>query len=149
MSRLVKAKSRGLHAKAAGTGADQAREYLERVSKYVPAEIIAAYTAINGGVITLPESFKYWFLLGNLIICKIFTPIYFALLAKPEEPKRTQQVVSLIAFFIWAYSISNDDTIFGKGYWNVYYAGIATAIIIIFSLISGAIVPKTSTPPNS
>ena len=145
MSRFVQAFPVGLKAKAAAAsrGSTPGREYLERVAKYIPAEIIATYTAVNGTLASLPVALKYWFLLGNLVICWAFTPIYLKLLAMPKDKPslRTQQIMSTIAFPIWAYSVSGDKGFFG-GELHIYFEGAASAFILLFSLISGAVIPR-------
>ena len=145
MSRLVKAQALGLRARAAAANDNTTpgKEYLERVAKYVPAEIIATYIAVTGTLASVPEKVKFWALLGNLLICWGFTPIYIKLVSTPadKDSLRTQQIVSSIAFPIWAYSISGEKGIFGEGL-HIYIGGIASALILLFSMISGAIVPK-------
>jgi Na+-transporting NADH:ubiquinone oxidoreductase subunit NqrB len=149
MSRIVKAKAtpaKGLQATAASdSGANPTKEALERIAKYIPAEIIAAFTAINGGLLSLPANIQYWALLVNLIICAVFTPIYFKLMATPTDPKnavRVQQLMSFIAFLIWAYSVTGENGIFGKPGFNMYYAGLASGFITLFTLVSGAVIPR-------
>ena len=143
MSRFVTAVPRGLRTKAAAAGEAPAREYLERVAKYVPAEIIAGYTAIINGVADTKEPVKSWTVTACLFICAILTPVYFKLLARPEDKAslRTQQVVSFFAFLVWAYSITGAEPLFG-GTNSWFVPGIATALLTLFTLISGLIVPK-------
>ena len=145
MSRLVKAKPKNnLQATVANVdGQTPSKQYLERVAKYVPAEIIAAYTAINGALSGTPTEIKYWVLIVSFGVCAIFTPIYFGIVSERNNPSKvTQQIVSFFAFLIWAYSTTNENSIFSKEYWNWYYSGIATGLLVLFSLISGFIVPK-------
>lgn len=145
MSRIVTAIPKGMRTRAASAQQPTpTQEYLERVAKYVPAEIVIAYTSVNGVLTTVPEHIKPWALWGNLLICWIFTPIYLKLAATPADKDAlpTQQIVSSIAFIVWAYSVGQ-EAVFGEG----YIAGIAAAVLILFSLISGRIVPKPKTVP--
>lgn len=146
MSRLVKVQPKGLTARsaAAGDGSTPAKDYLERMAKYVPAEIIIAYTSINGVLLTLPENIKFWVLVLFTAALWVLTPFYFKWISKPdEEPSmKKHQWVSFIAFIIWAYSISGDKGVFGEAGLKIFYQEVATSVMIIFSLISGAIIPK-------
>ena len=107
MSRLVKAIPAGSNRKglvaqmASARGSTPAKEYWERVAKYIPSEIIAAFIAINCSLANSEPNLKYWLSLANLIMCAIFTPIYLGLAANKNEPKKTQQIVSFFAFLIF------------------------------------------------
>lgn len=146
MSRIVTAIPKGLKAKAAAAndGTTATKQYFERVGQYVPAEIIMAFTALNGALATLPDKIKFWAFLVSFLICWIFTPIYFKLIAttKDRPSLRKQQVVSFFAFLFWAYATSGERGVFGKDGFDIYYAGIGSALIILFSIISGAIIPR-------
>jgi len=148
MSRLVQAKPKKeyVDGNLVRKPADQEpiKGYLERVAKYVPAEIIATFTAINGVLVGLPDPVLKKSLLINVILFAILTPVYFGIIAKKTEPKRTQQVVSFFAFIIWAYSITGDNGVFGHsphGY-DFYYPQLASGLILLFSFISGFIAPR-------
>jgi hypothetical protein len=144
MARLVQALPKGLNAKAAAATGNSSvvKDYLERVAKYVPSEIVAGYTGINAAIANSPEHIKHPVLIANLILCAVFSPVYIALLTDKGEPKLVNQIVSSIAFLIWAYSVSGIDGIFGKSYWNIYDGGLAASFLIFFTIISGAIIPR-------
>ncbi|TDX01871.1 hypothetical protein [Dinghuibacter silviterrae] len=150
MSRFVHALPAGQTraAAAAANGSTTVQDYLERIAKYVPAEIIATYVAVTSGFANTDEPLKYWCLLVSFLICWIFTPIYLQLMSSPadKDALRTQQIVSAIAFPIWAYSISGDSGLFGDPKLPIYHAEISTALILLFSLISGAIIPRKAAP---
>jgi len=148
MSRLVKAIPAGSNRKglvaqmASARGSTPAKEYWERVAKYIPSEIIAAFIAINCSLANSEPNLKYWLSLANLIMCAIFTPIYLGLAANKNEPKKTQQIVSFFAFIIWSYAISGEGGIYGNSGWHIFHSEIASFLIIAFSLFSGWIIPK-------
>jgi hypothetical protein len=147
MSRFVQAKPRELSAKLASENRPNSavKDYTERIAKYVPAEILAAFTAINGLFANSEDNLEFWALLIITAGLWIITPFYFKWIKKPEdEPSlKKQQWVSFFAFIIWAYTISAGNGIFGNDGFNIYHSEVGAAIMIIFSLISGAIIPRT------
>lgn len=145
MSRLVRAVSGKDRPKfAAADGTTAAKTYFENLAKYVPAEIIAAFTAINSSLASLQGNSWYYSLLAVFIFFALFTLFYFWWVATPAEKDalRTQQVVSFIAFLIWAYATTGKNGIFGKEGLNIYVDQISTAAMVLFSLVSGFIQPK-------
>jgi hypothetical protein len=138
VSRLVSIRPRTL---AASATKDTNKDRLERLAKYIPGEIIATYLFLNGISATAQstDERRVWYALA-FAICLIFTPIYFRLIARPGDAVRTQQVVSTVAFAIWAYSL-------GSGMFSEFglYRPIAASFLIaIFSLSSALIIPKAS-----
>src|ERR1700709_1671799 len=107
MGRLVKVQSTNNPAagfKALdGQGGEQ-ETYMEQVLKYIPAEIIGGYVAINGFLASVPANMLYTALWINLGFCAVMTIVYFYRLAKPGDAKFTQMIISFISFFIWAYT---------------------------------------------
>lgn len=136
MSRIVNPKPVGL---GANEVEDTYKNKLERVAKYVPAEILATYLFLNGISATAAAGHERLLWYGfSFVVCLIFTPFYFRLVAQPGDAVRNQQIVSIVAFVIWAYSL-------GAGFFKEadLYRPIAAAFsVAIFSLISALIVPK-------
>ncbi|MCJ8208122.1 hypothetical protein MUY27_00285 [Mucilaginibacter sp. RS28] len=145
MSRFVKPVPFGLPARAAAaaSGSSPAKEYFERIGKYVPGEIIASYTALNALLVAFPEQIKYGAFIFCFILCWVLTPVYFKLISTPaDRPSlKMQQIISLIAFPIWAYAIDGGKGIFGKEVFDIYYQAVGGALLIVFTLISGAFYP--------
>jgi len=146
MSRLVKAIPLGMTASAAAAanGSTSIKEYFERLGKYVPAEIIAAFMAMNGVLMTLNGNTRFIARICSFSICWIFTPIYFKLVSTTTDQAslRAQQIVSFFAFLVWAYATTGNEGVFGENGLKIYREPIGTAMIIVFSLISGSISPK-------
>jgi len=119
------------------------KEYLDRVAKYIPAEVIAAYIITNG-IATKARDQKMWFIL-IFFVCLICTPIYITRFTRTRMEAWVNGITATIAFVIWAYAI-------GVGFFNYigwYDAPAASIILILFSLISGAILPvKKQKPPK-
>ena len=106
-----------------------AKEYLEKVAKLIPAEIIATYLSIIGFVpliknASLHEGF-YW---GAFIFCAVLTPVYFYWQAEKDKPNLIHIILSSISFILWAYATIGDKII------PFYFdSAIASIAIIVFS----------------
>jgi hypothetical protein len=111
--------------------------YLEKVAKLVPSEVLAAYMTMIGLVSSIrkiPEIHHFWIYIGIVVICLPITIWYLLFQAEKGRPKTTHIIVSTFAFIIWAYAIS------GHVVWpQMYDTGIASIILVLFSLISGKI----------
>lgn len=120
-------------------GPSSADAYAQRVAKYIPGEIIAAYLSVNGILMSVkPEDEARlpvaW---GFFILCVVLTPIYFWVLSKANQPKRLHLFMSTIAFVIWAYAMGGVFDI--AGYHKPW---IGSVLLIAFTLISGLIAPR-------
>jgi hypothetical protein len=117
-----------------------ANEYFERVAKYIPGEVLAGYLAVNGIIQSVDASKERalpaaaW---GVFILCLFLTPIYFNQMAKPGQPKRLNMLVATIAFAVWAYALGGVFNLVG-----VYKPWLASILLVVFTLVSGAVVPK-------
>ena len=111
------------------------KDYLEKVSKIIPSEVIAGYLALIGFVPliknqNLHEGFYYGiFFLGILL-----SPIYLNSQADKGKPKIIHLFLSSLSFIFWAYSTTGD-----KIFPNFFDSAIASILLISFSLISGKI----------
>lgn len=113
-----------------------AKEYLEKVAKLIPAEIIAAYLAIIGFVPLIKKaSFHEGFYWGAFIFCALLTPVYFYWQAEKDNPNLTHIILSSISFIFWAYSTTGDKIV--PAYFD---SAIASIAIIVFS-VSTAFIP--------
>jgi hypothetical protein len=78
-----------------------------------------------------------------LIMCLILTPLYIrqvAIKSGPGTPWATHAVVATLAFFVWAYAIQGSAfTLSPIG--NLYYGGLAAALVAFFTLVSGLFSP--------
>lgn len=144
MGRLVDPKPASGRLFASDAPQDAVKEYLERVARYVPAEIIAAYLTglpvISGS--TDPDTTLRTTLYAVLFVgCLLLTPFYFRFMARPGQPKRLQMLVSAIAFCVWAYSLQGLFEDIG-----IYQEAVAALALIFFSLISGLVAPTEESP---
>ena len=110
--------------------------YLDRVSKYVPVEIVGAYLAINR--LFSPGDSLVWMTLFFGLCC-LLTPVYVWRLAKPQNrPWMFHALISSFAFPIWAFAIGGP--MFAK--WLEAHPSAAphflpSALLIVFSLCVG------------
>jgi hypothetical protein len=136
MSRIVNPKPLAV---AANEVPDTYKDKLERVAKYIPGEVLATYLFLNGISATASEGHQrlIWYAL-SFVVCLVCTPLYFHFVGSAGDAIRNQQIVSSIAFILWAYSL-------GAGFFKeagLYYPIAAAFAIAIFSLVSGFVVPK-------
>jgi hypothetical protein len=122
-------------------GPGQNETYPERVAKYVPGEVVAAYLAAiqvigasKGGRFDACTLYEISF-----FVCLVATPVYLLLLGKPQEPRVLHAIVSTGAFVVWAYALGG---IFVPACWNLHDATAAALLLIGFTLLSGLVKPK-------
>jgi hypothetical protein len=120
-------------------GSSDTSEYLERVAKYIPGEILAAYLSINGIIKSVDASkeellpYAAW---GAFVICLVFTPIYLSTMARPGQPKKMHMLISTIAFIVWAYALGGVFDLAG-----FYKPWLSSMILVVFTLVSGTAKP--------
>jgi hypothetical protein len=117
-------------------------DYAERITKYIPGEILAGYLAINGilaSVTATQEDVRRWVYVVTFALCLVLTPIYFNMLAKNKQPRRLQMVLSTVAFVVWAYNLGGVFEIL-----KIYVPWVGSILLIVFSLISGTLAPRPS-----
>jgi hypothetical protein len=106
MSRFVIPIRRGL---ADGVGVEPPDGFAGRLSKYIPAEIMAFYTMAIGGVVEAkPDaSTGQWIGVGLMVLFFLATLAYFAFKAPPGAVRKAHLVASPIAFLAWAYPLAS------------------------------------------
>jgi hypothetical protein len=119
----------------AGTPQSTTKEYLEKIAKLVPSEVLALYLALVGWVPAVkPAISKSWLYAGCFVVCLVLTPLYLSKMADKGKPKRRHLVISTLAFGVWAYSVSGANVI--PNWYDPALAGMAT---LLFTGISGLI----------
>ena len=98
-------------------------EYLGRLLKLIPSEIIAVYMAIQGFI---PAESAKWGLTIISLVLIILTPFYLKYTQKVE--KNAQVFVSSASFLIWVYAIGGPFV-----FWGIYQAWIGSAILLIWT----------------
>jgi hypothetical protein len=129
MARLVEPK---LVADAPTSPSSAAADYLERVAKYIPGEILAAYVALNGFVAVASPGRRVWLYALSFVVCLVFTPLYLWKMAVPGKPKALHLFIATAAFALWAYSLGGLFTEL-----KIHDPVIASILLVIFSIMSG------------
>ena len=119
--------------------------YLEKVVKYIPTEIVAAYTAMRALLLPdkekvsqeiLPYGIESDFYLYSVIFlgCLILTPIYkyFTLKDDGLPIPKYQIAISFFAFVFWVFAFGD----FFEINWKGYSHKLASIILIFFTLIT-------------
>jgi hypothetical protein len=96
-------------------------EYLSKVLKLIPAEVVSLYVALTGIVYMAGTESNgrtlFWII---FLICLIGTPLYLMRIAKVSN--YLQIGISCLAFIIWAFAIGGQYILAIPGYQPIYGA---------------------------
>jgi len=124
--------------------------YLERIAKYVPAEVLAFFVFINvileqavktGGqaaamagvpVTTVAQ--------GALMVGLVLTPMFVWYVREDGDAWITNAFVSTLAFPFWAYALG---AVAFTDYWD---GNLAAILLATFTVVSGLISPRARKP---
>lgn len=120
--------------------------YLERIAKYVPAEVLAFFVFVNvilaqavktGGDSAMMAGYPVMLVAqAALIIGVLVTPLFVWYIREEGDAWLTNAVVSTLAFPVWAY-------VLGAVAFTPYHDGNLAAILLVtFSMVSGLIAPR-------
>jgi hypothetical protein len=100
--------------------------YRERMLKSVPSEVIGAYLAANGLLMSVPDpaAWAKWVL---FLLCVILTPLW--LIFFQEVKSVLQNVLSTVSFLVWGMTVPDGAFSTISGYHPVY----GSVLIILFS----------------
>lgn len=153
MTRLVDSRRRviahpdhlpgSVRAPAPASASDQPLgDYLERVTKYVPVEIIAAFMLIRGLVESQgapPPSLEIILYIALVVL----TPLYLMRMGGDVPSKTRQAAIATGSFVVWSYAIGGPffwgaiATLAGVDLNKVVYLGSGGALAVIWSLVAG------------
>lgn len=121
---------------AGGAGAATADDYVTRLLKYIPGEVIGVYTAVEGVAKTIQVNPPYpngslpWILFAVILI---FGVVYQRYIAKITN--WPQVIVSLFAFVLWV--AANGGPFMTIDGYKTAYASIALIVLVpLFPLLS-------------
>lgn len=127
------------------TGGGGVDTYFDRVVKYVPADIVAAWTAVIGivkGAQQVPTDAILWSCFVGGIIITFFWMLHQTKLERVplDSIAYWQASIATVAFAVWAFAIGGApfDSL---SFYNPIYGSLT---LIAFTLISGLIVPTKS-----
>jgi hypothetical protein len=137
MSRWVTStpdRGRDFSAKAEGEGSGKKDGAIDRIAKYVPAEVLAAFTALYSALIAMALSDGEK-LIGAAILIAVFFAVTIAYVIKNtpgSASKKAHLAVTPLAFLAWAYAISS--AVLGD-YYLPLLAFAAQVVVIALSII--------------
>jgi hypothetical protein len=128
-----------LQAAGAPVAGGQADGYFDKVVKYVPADVIAAWTAAVA-VIKGAPAIPTWVLLICLVV-GLATSYWWTLKQTevPNQPPASKQaIVATIAFLVWVLALGDLDMALKSAiaWWDQAYAKL---LLIAFTLVSGKV----------
>jgi hypothetical protein len=114
-------------------------EYLDKVARLIPSEIIAGYLTMIGFVGSVKgiqaQNIITWIVFA---IGFILTPIYLNKVADAGKPKQNHLILSTIAFLVWAY-VTTGKQLLETISPNLFDQAVASIMLVAFSLISAVI----------
>lgn len=125
--------------KALGGDKQNVGDYLEKVSRLVPAEVVAGYLTMIGFAGSIKniqtQNIFIWIIFA---IGLVLTPIYLNKVADANKPKRNHLILSTVAFIVWAY-VTTGKQLLETISPDIFEQAIASIILVAFSLISAVI----------
>lgn len=119
-------------------GAPAADTYFDKVVKYIPADIVAAWVAVNGLIQSAsgaPNTALLWvaFVVG-VILTAAWT--WKQTSAPNKPPAITQIVISTVAFIVWVFAMGGPFQ--SLGFYQPLYGSL---LLILYTLVVGLINP--------
>ena len=115
----------------------EADAFVDRLLKYIPAEIVAVFILVQGLIMQMDpdtDSYKpiFW---GVFLLFAVLTPLYLWRLQNVK--KITQLVISLVAFVVWVFALGGPFTTL------VWYDPLYGEILLpIFTIIIAIVVAE-------
>jgi hypothetical protein len=124
--------------------------YLERIAKYIPGEVLAFFIFINaileqamktGGKTAMMAGVPVSTVAtGALIFCLILTPLFVWYVREEGDAWVTNAFVSTLAFPFWAYAIG------AAAFTDLWDGNLAAILLATFTVVSGLIAPRPARP---
>jgi hypothetical protein len=124
----------------------EADNYMERIAKYIPGEVLAFFIFINaileqavrtgGKGATMAGIPVTTVAQGALVLCLVLTPLFVCYVREEGDAWITNAFVSTLAFPFWAYvlgAVAFDD------HWD---GNLAAILLATFTVLSGLIAPR-------
>jgi hypothetical protein len=133
--------------------AEQGDNYLERMVKYVPAEIFAGFMLINaildqamksGGPTATMAGFPVSSIaVGALIFGMMLVPLFCWYVREDGDAWITHAIVSTIAFPFWAYLLG------AVAFAGHHDGNLAVILVLTFTAVSGLAAPRARRPKDA
>jgi hypothetical protein len=113
--------------------------FFDRILKYIPADIVAGWVALDG----LSKQLSQGVLWGLLVIVAVLAFLWTKKQtdAPPKPPATMQSVIAALSFLVWAFALQS-----GPFAAIQYPAALASAVLIVYTLAIGLVVPPGPAP---
>jgi hypothetical protein len=125
-------------------------DYLLRMAKYIPAEILGFSMLVNsilaqamvagGGTATMAGLSVTSIAVGALVVGCILTPLFCWYVSEDGDAWITNAVVSTVAFPFWSYLMG------AVAFDKVHDGNLAVILILTFTAVSGLVAPVIDRP---
>lgn len=127
--------------------------YLERIAKYVPGEVLAFFIFINaildqaartgGAAASMAGIPVATVAQGSLVVCMILVPLFVWYVREKGDAWLTNAFISTLAFPFWAYALG--ATAFSD-HWD---GNLAAILLATFTVVSGLVSPRPRRPKRA
>ena len=117
-------------------------DFLGRLVKYIPAELVGLYVAARGVIPKTAEPSVLW---AVTAITWIFVPVYFWFITtrSGQKPLKAQILLATVAFPIWVFAIGGDPVASWPWYATHQYV---SSLVLIFATVAFGLVQP---PPGA
>jgi hypothetical protein len=103
--------------------------YVDRLFKYIPAELVAGYIFVTGVLKQLTNSGEIKVLQWSLfVIFCILTPLYLWRIQKVRKVQ--QHIISTLSFIVWVFALGGPFSLYG--WYNPVYGQV---LLPVFTLV--------------
>ena len=123
-------------------GSAQVDTYFDKVIKYIPADVVAAWTVVTSLVTSaadqIPKATILWLAYAfGILMTGLWT--WKQTQEKNKPPAKTQIVIAAIAFAIWAAALGGPFD-----FWPAYERLYGSLLLIAYTLAIGLVTPPES-----
>lgn len=114
--------------------------YWDRVIKYIPSDIVAAWTVVTGLINTDPTAPQNTLLWIFFVIFILVTALWvWKQTSEHNKPTAISQItVSSLSFVVWVFALGGPFATL-EGFYRPLYGSL---VLVVYSLIVGLVVPK-------
>lgn len=114
-------------------------DYLGKVARLIPSEVIAGYLTMIGFVGSI-KNLQTQIIIAWVIFAMglILTPLYLNKVADADKPKRNHLILSTIAFLVWAY-VTTGKQLLATISPDIFDQAVSSIVLVAFSLVSAVI----------
>ena len=132
-------------------GITPSRDYVDRLVRFIPAEIIGAYIAIKNFLTEDPSaegSLPFWVQGLVYLVLLVATPAYLNRATKAANRRYIQLAIATAAFVIWSYAVGGPffDALAHVTQVDVVYPRLAGALAVLSALVFPLFDPNKTSP---